>query len=273
MHLVTVVHDLDIHHMRIQAASVQKFLVPGITHWVIVNEPEPDLQKYHQLLDPYYTQHELKLIAHDWEPDCIGWVNQQFAKLEIANRINTDYVLLDAKNFFVKHTDLSPWKHTGSGIFLTAHDENIRDIWNYWLPLIKEYCDQQNCDVPDTVYQIETPFTINHKYITPELCKQFRSISQGKAYVSEFLWYSVILHKSGHVFKKNWPDKHCVFWPGSGVKKQFETLQQPHVVLSGIHRHWLETASKFNKAKVRKWLEKLELDVAPELWNNQESRQ
>ena len=108
MNLVTVTCLIDQPAMLVQAESIRKFLSP-CTHYVIVNEINPDLAKWRDLLQEYYTNHILILLRFtDYEGS--GWHTQQTYKLLVGEHIDDDYLVLDSKNFFIKHCQLTEWE-------------------------------------------------------------------------------------------------------------------------------------------------------------------
>ena len=91
MNLVTVACNRDFNQMLLQAESIQMHLDP-CTHWVIVNERNPDINFWQSALSPFYKNHELKLLfpgellfpgKHYYKG---GWNSQQTYKFWIFRK-------------------------------------------------------------------------------------------------------------------------------------------------------------------------------------------
>jgi Family of unknown function (DUF6492) len=108
--LVTVVHRADYPLLRLQARSLGRYLLPGLSDeiWVIANQglqrlsnwQEPLLQDYGSLADRVRFLDAVDVAAIP--PATTGWASQQILKLMVANLVTSDhYVVLDAKNHLV----------------------------------------------------------------------------------------------------------------------------------------------------------------------------
>ena len=119
--LVTITCNIERHLMILQAESVLNFCEP-CTHWVIVNEKNVDVHAWHDILKPYYKHHKLYVIPRRFlidNPECeklSGHATQQVLKMLVSRLVQKDYILLDAKNFFVQPFKLSTFdNYIGSG--------------------------------------------------------------------------------------------------------------------------------------------------------------
>lgn len=199
--------------MLLQAESISKFLSP-CTHYVIVNEPTPDMEFWCRWLSEYYTNHKLVLlerIPYDYHSllvnkrcneEFTGWVIQQLQKLLIAYHLNGDYLILDSKNFFIKQTDLSEWDNVlGNSMIKESHFDNYEQSYYRYRDLLK-------CENKQKSYGLVTPFKVEKKYITNN--EHFDFYTLGKILLednieydpSEFLFYSMLV-----------PDEHISFTP------------------------------------------------------------
>jgi hypothetical protein len=115
MDLVTVACQRDIQDLLLQAHTIDKFIDKPCRHWITVEDESLTPEEWHGLLAQYYTRHKLFLAfpkrpPNDdrfYEPFNLGWRNQQRLKLLTGRLSDSDRVMvLDAKNFFIRATDL-----------------------------------------------------------------------------------------------------------------------------------------------------------------------
>jgi hypothetical protein len=116
MELVTVTCDRDFNQMVLQSHSIDRFVISGmpITHWVIIESSNKSMQEWEDALSPFYQRHNLKLILGSSlikvDEEIYGYFRQQMLKFLIVNLVNDDtYLVLDSKNFFVRHCNLDKW--------------------------------------------------------------------------------------------------------------------------------------------------------------------
>jgi len=201
MHLVTVTCNRDFNQMLLQAESINKFLKPYSNHYVIVNEPNPDLNFWFEWLGHHYTNHKLHLlpsINHDYgnihlqKSSTNGWITQQLQKLLISYLINDDYVILDSKNFFIRETDMNKWEgaigSTNSGESTTYKSSG--DCYAEYLGVEKR----------DQLFYAYTPFVIRRKDIVDRKDIDFFNLANAVFYpeskgflTSEFTFYSYLV--------------------------------------------------------------------------------
>jgi len=133
--LVTITCNLERHLMILQAESLLNFCEP-CTHWVIVNEKDVDVHAWYDLLKPYYKYHKLYVIPRRFlidYPECeilLGHATQQVLKMIVSRLVQKDYILLDAKNFFVNPFKLSTFDdYIGSGYLekIIYDDQEVTD--------------------------------------------------------------------------------------------------------------------------------------------------
>jgi hypothetical protein len=168
--LVTVTCSAHAPAMLMQAHSIDKFITGQCTHLVIVEDNTYSLEKWKEMLSPFYTNHTLKLFhsrnilpAMDSNIE-FGWIRQQILKFAIAPYVESDnYIILDSKNFFIKKTDVELW-NLGEGCS-NCHCE-ITDVAHLkWMPWLHHVHMFTKLDIPDTFWPPETPFNVNTKTI------------------------------------------------------------------------------------------------------------
>lgn len=224
--LVTITCNKDKKHMQLQAESIQKFLDP-CTHWVVINEEDPDLAAWEEYLSPYYTNHVLLLIkrehllpkesdkANFWLNEVLkneisGYRLQNVLKLQIAQMIQKDYLTIDTKNFFVKSTSIDEWNKFIGGEFI----EFIGPVPDPFLKLfpfatgnntifeeaIISYAKRLGKETPKYYFSPKTPFKICYDALIPflndyHLCEYILFDLNGKLLVSpsEYAFYSLLV--------------------------------------------------------------------------------
>jgi hypothetical protein len=224
--LVTVTCNKDKRYMQLQAESIQKFLYP-CAHWVIINEDDVDIDAWEKFLSPFYDKHKLILLSreqlipnrHDHTSWCLhevlnhplsGYLLQNVLKLEIAKIIQTDYLVVDTKNFFIKPSHLDEWDNYIGSEFV----EFIDDVPESFLKLfpfatgnksifgeaIVSYAEQLNKEIPKYYFSPKTPFKICHDVLLPYLIDDqllqlilFNKDMQILASPSEFAFYSLLI--------------------------------------------------------------------------------
>lgn len=109
--VITCIRDLAL--LDLQAQSIEQYLEPGTTVYIIVNESDsaPWTTYFNRHIRHYYHKHNLVVMYKQefeavWAlrrtPISAGWEDQQILKLLIAERITEPYYLiLDSQNFLV----------------------------------------------------------------------------------------------------------------------------------------------------------------------------
>ena len=275
MTLVTVACFRDFHQILIQAESIGLFLEP-CTHYIIVNEEKVDLDFWYRWLSPYYKNHELKIIpriVYDYTSvyamlkhvnhTTFGWRSQQLQKLLISRIIDDDYLVLDAKTFFVRHGSISAWDNSlGSGPSYAINEQFINTNYAYSIALKKEIL----TIAPHSV----TPFKIiteplrryletanNHhnlyKFLfLPEIYPFKGSTSPS----SEFLFYCYIANDYfKEQDKRTVPNNHII-WDAIN-DSQFNKILSNQPLTLNIHRNFLNKCDVHMLENVNKYLSDL----------------
>jgi hypothetical protein len=226
MNLLTVTCNQDKQAMLLQAESISKYLEPT-RHYVVVNEPDADLRSWRELLSQYYTRHELVLMNYG-RYGGQGWHTQQCYKLMIGLDIDTDYLVLDSKNFFIKPTSLRQWDNIDG-------DNTTRLISDKpeFIPANLRYARYFEVEPFERVLSICTPFKIRHQVI-----KQWGRdtidwfAKQTDIVNSEFVLYSYMLQ--GH-YQTTQQKLHYSWWQGDTIPETITNIPDNIHVL-GIHR-------------------------------------
>lgn len=260
MDLVTVTCFDDRHQMLLQAESIQKFLEP-CTHWVIVNDPEIDQSFWETLLSPFYKKHELKLVFPNWNtfPHGTGHDKQQCYKFWISKFIDTNYLLLDSKNFFVKPSKLDEWAGVlGSGKWQIFEDT----LFHRWNPTFERYRSKLGINKITTQLAVQTPFLVDKDILNcfgnlDEFLLWFNS--QEDIPHSEFLYYSLIAEKNGFFENKPISNINIYFtlWKHESPNiTQFTEIidNTPTIKVVGLNKLYLSKLDAENLTKLREWL-------------------
>lgn len=281
MYLVTVTCDRDLNAILLQAESIHRFLEP-CTHWVIINEYNPDLSKWYKLLSPFYTNHTLKLLPRVYEPNedysnidpRWGWRLQQLQKLYISTLLDDDYLILDSHNFFIKPTDLEEFrKIIGSGTIQRLDDSKFNHSRHQ--RLIEKYTKILGIDKPEYVLCDFTPFTINL-----EILKNFKDFNNLYSYLipspyvntatettSEFVLYSMLIPNLTDNFKEevkwhslwNLPIKQNNILSDEEKRNLNKAMSNPNIKLLKIHSSVIDNISDADRNLLNNLLQNLPL--------------
>jgi hypothetical protein len=223
INLVTVTYNLEQHLSRLQAESLQNYVEP-LRHWIVVNEENVDVHAWYEYLKPYYKHHELHILPRrylcaDTRINTIrGWATQQLLKFLIGNIIKDDYILLDAKNFFIQRFDFSYFDNLiGSGFLEFFIEEGALETiepvefmarpmhTRNWKTTVEMYANRLNItEIPKYFLVPGTPFKVHHKLVSEriDMDRYFDDLlmytHEGEtkeiACPSEFLYYSLAVN-------------------------------------------------------------------------------
>lgn len=287
--LVTVTYNRERGQMRLQAASIQRFLRP-CRHWVIINEPNADLNIWRRYLEPYYTEHELVLVSLEdlsLGTEYPGRLRQQACKLLISKRIQQDYLCLDTKNFFVKPAGLIEWnRYMGNGK-LEFVDEPPQD-WALYQPYqmgqnlifrdtIRDYSLKLNVPEPRFYLQPSTPFRIDwaraRNMLDPSdpvgtLTKNL----QGETieHPSEFIFYSLhmmdLIEPGTNIILNYELVKFLTLWyfdwatESAKIKNLSDLIDTTNIKVFGIHSKLLDQCGPYEISCINQWLKRLNIN-------------
>jgi hypothetical protein len=234
--------------MILQAESIQKFLAP-CTHWVVINDQDADTKKWQKLLEPYYTNHTLKIWNPNWyNLNGAGWDKQQVYKFTVSQFLDDDYVILDSKNFFIQPCNINDWRDIlGCGF--------LQRVSTDWVTTSNSYAEIFKLAPLEKALSLQTPFVFKFDVVhNLDICK-FKDI---KVMPSEFMYYSYLVYHQLHKYRK--PQcRHKIFWP-SDYKKDWITeldriiVTNPKTLVMGFHRWFLGLLSTSELDLVNEWL-------------------
>ena len=276
MDIVTVTCNRDIRQTLIQAESIQKFVSP-CRHWVIVNQwqiTESHKQRWRNYLKPFYTKHKLVLYFPEdlTKPNKVyeyahrhseywGGFKYQFL---IAPEIQDDYLVLNAKNFFIKPSNIEDFRNiVGSSCVdwdyhrgVSRYPNEIK--WHEGVAEIEKYFGDP---APELLLSSQTPAVVNYKLLTEKI-KDFDKLNawydemiEKCAFhglkLSDWHFYSFVVRdlinkkiNDNIFYRVNWPafykdDFHNNFreW------KEFQN--HPKIKMTMFHKLWLSQCSDF----------------------------
>lgn len=278
--------------MLLQAESIHKFLEP-CCHWIIVNEKITDIEAWEEYLSPFYSRHELKIISQQQlfenKENIYGHFTQQVCKLEIANLIKDDYLILDSKNFFIKPSNVDEWdSYIGSGIieFVNEPPDDYLDYQPYkngndksWVNAIEQYNNMLDLKVkplyflkPITPFKIEYEVLKNSNILDDIFYKLLfidgRKINYG---ISEFILYSFLAYDKifpgqntiidSSLIKVNTISYFHFDWYIKEIKSIENFISKmvtPNTKVFGLHREFLIKCGPEQIKVINKYLETLE---------------
>lgn len=250
MDLVTVTSMKEHQQMILQAESLDKFVKP-CTHWVVINDIDPDLEFWSKNLSKYYTNHTLKLITfndHEHFSTYVhqgGYYSQQVFKLLISKYITGKYLIIDTKSFFVEETNLEDYEdQIGNG---QIHDY-AKDYRQNVLPsTIKMYARALNTLIDYKHLDCFCPFVVDTEILRSvnnldELLNWF--INLNSKHICEYLLYSTIFQKNKKIVKQKLKNRISsnYIWPGELFSSFSNEDFKKHRLL-GLHYEWLRTCS------------------------------
>jgi hypothetical protein len=286
MDLVTLTFKRDLRHTVLQAESIQKFVAP-CDHWIIVNEvgiSEKRKERWRKILQPFYTKHRLRL----WFPDDLQdpsnsefgnnnqksnyWLGPKY-HFEVAQFLPGDYVVLNAKNLFVKPINLETWKDiigSGSRTSMSIGDEPDIESWINGNKLFAEYLKTESRD--NLLLGCVTPQVVNKNLLINKLgdFKEFSKFwtecataaTNGRnLQLADWYFYSYLIPKEQVEKLPTHPSHFFLFWSKTieSRKKSFKQLlkmvdETESFKLTGFHRFFLRNLSAPDRILLNKWL-------------------
>lgn len=259
--LVTVTCTKDAVAMQRLAESIQKFVEP-CEHLVIIEDRQHDIRYWRNLLDKYYTNHNLVIKTyHEMISvrDRDGWSRQQAFKLLASLDCTDKYLILDSKDFFIKPTKLSDWDNfQGSNL--------IKDIGysmnNEFLKISLMYSLYFNKPLLEEVFNKTTPFVIDTKYIDKKkIVQQANDLLRIFDPCSEFIFYNYMAYDLISEFKPHRFTSHKVWHkdkPEVIIKK---AMEDPDAMVFAFHRTSIEQFTPEQKEIANDWIKSLGLST------------
>ena len=276
MYLATVTCNRDFQQMLLQAESIQKFVEP-CSHVIVINEDKPDLDFWYRWLGPYYKNHKLNIIprityhyptsflgtidgqSSSGDASSNGWRTQQLQKLLLAYEFEDDYLLLDAKNFFTKKTNINEWDNIiGSGAFLKIGDGNAFDnSCKIYSDLLEKPIDQWL--KPQTPFKVaREPFIRNCKRSELAYLLFYPEFKDSPA--TEGIFYSHFVKDEIDEFLKTYnPEdkKYLTIWMHSKpdiARLLFDISLSDKIKIAAVHRELLSKLDEKELEIINFWL-------------------
>lgn len=264
MDIVTIACTRDKHAVVLQAESIKLYVTTKITHWVILQDTETSHDEWHSLLQPFYQDHELKIIDNWVDCNLNGWNQQQILKFQASKFINNDsYLILDSKNLFIKKTDLSEFSLEGHRHYIDT--VMLQANFNAWYKYIQ---DNLNFNLPKISWVPQTPFTVK----TDTVNRLIASIDLEKFYIDFFKIYphdhpsEFLLYRFFSDPPKNIIDYQHIIWNRTFLR-QLNKID-PKTVCLGIHRQSLMGTTSRDKDVINLYKFLTDLKFSNYLINN-----
>lgn len=281
MKLATIVCRRDLKQMILQAESIKKFL-SSCEHILLVDSITDDYSDNERFwttaLSEYYTNHNLKIVYPKWSftnSETDGWVRQQSWKHLIAEYTEQDYLILDAKNFFIKPTSLEQW----TDYYCSHIPLNLAESLTRYVTISKMYSDYWQTTEYSIVPYMSTPQVFKYDIVVDhDLYTHMSNFLNMKIpnpnskmsgyFVSDFLWY---FYKSLRC-KENKEKWHEVL--NSKRKPYSKTLWGPYASLDymnilnsletdikvvGFHRFFINQLDSIQRQQINQWIKSYEL--------------
>jgi hypothetical protein len=285
MNLVTYTCSRDIRQMRLQAESIQQFLVTPCIHYVIVTDTgvtELRKKRWLKVLSPYYKKQQLRI----WFPEDLkniiiptdiqerrtfAYMLGQKYWLNMAKLTNTDFVLLVSKNFFIRPVLLSEWKNDiGPGMCLT--DKEWKDTYEYdprWKLANLAYAEYFKVEPLTKLLKCINPAVISINKLRKLDQQKFNNFwvsTIGKFYSADLIFYSYLLDPEDFDKILTNPPRRKFRVLSKGDFSNFEEelaliSNSRNIKVSGFDRRFLSmlTTEQFNK--VQDWIQGLGLNT------------
>lgn len=270
--LVVIAYELDYRMLILQAISVYRnFDYAQISDYIIINNGNcannDMLQKYFERVFPYIFFKKMKFInsadilSYEEYEKSSGQRTQQILKLRVSSIIDTEsYIILDAKNFFIRKSNLNLFIDVDDGKYFTTFSNNISE---YWIPYISNSFLEFNLQIDiNECYKMPTitPYVMNTKLVK-DLVSVLESNYDGNisrvfekyhGKVTEFFLYFAYLLKVNQVdflYKNSRPSCITFFaqYPSEyGVVDKYmkEIDENENIYLIGLHKNRLSQLSQ-----------------------------
>lgn len=265
--LLTVTAELDRAAALRQRQSLAIYIQEPLTHWIVINEQNPDLESWQRDLESFKGTHQLKILELDMaqyqfsvqalaKQNNWGWQRQQIIKLAAYQQIGADYLVLDSKNFCIRPTSLAQWQQqTASGF-----RENLEAKGNGWLNTVKAYTTFFGVEQNTRPWSMQTPYRFEYK-ILEDLHRQhpeiYREIWDLPVWPSEFLLYSAYLDLRQHRGNTQKPS-HWTVWSRNSYSDFLEIRDKiyakPEIKMAGLHRDFIKKLNTEQRVSVNQWL-------------------
>lgn len=258
MPIVSVFFESDIRLQVLQAMSIDRlFDLDGVTEYILIaNSDESGT-----LINDFTSLSRRSLSRELWgrirfatwqnyfdEKDKVGRYNQQVLKLAVSSDVDTeDYLVLDAKNHFVRKSDMSVFHANGTRL------SHLTPISPYWQRVLDPSFRALGLDpelAQGKMMPSITPYVMNTK-LTRDLINDLqdrsgaplpRALSESGG-ATEFLLYYAYLIKTGNrdLYSLGKLPVNTLFtiWPQEEkiIQAKIEECANGQVPLFGLHRN------------------------------------
>lgn len=264
INIVTLTYVRDLRQTVLQAESIQKYVSPCI-HYVIItsNFVSPSQKRrWYRILKPYYTRHKLVLLflgEQDYDSELPMSLNSNYYysfvyQFTVAEILDDDYLVLNAKNFFISPVNLEDYRGISGNMSLNyIKDERLSNIEG-----VKSFCEFLKKPLPETLLGSFTPVMVNRKTVIDTLgnFSDFKKMwsewsikgSLNKDYaISDWHFYSLLIGQDEILKQHENPNRTWYFgiWSNTVHEKGvFYTLKKiladDSIKVMGIHKHCLK---------------------------------
>ncbi len=274
---MTVGFRADIGLLRLQAASFDRFLVPGsFGRIVVINNEEKEEEfsaQFENSVRSFYGRYasQVQLISRATlsleYPGLFGWRRQQLLKWGYSRICKaTHYVIVDSKNFLIKSWKPLDMRNENGKFSMMRRrfDENLLPSYQFI-----------GCDAPEYVANIWTPFVFimdEIKNCIEDISIQHKSdpykLLADREKIFEFALYTANMLKRGNFVAEydiNAPTFMHGFWfnENENTDHILRSMESHTIKWSGIHRRF-RNANPDAITKISEYLAKIELISSPE---------
>lgn len=259
--IVTVTCSRDLPQVILQVHSINKFARVPVRHHIFIEDYDMSVNEWDVKLKPHYSRPNKLFLHYGLLPKDFlsgdGWVRQQILKLEAADIVNQDYLVLDSKNFLIKDTIFN--YTLNEGCYLRVPSDGIFPTLKPFIPFMQEYLKK---DLPNHYFIAHTPFRIikqNARKLLHEcnVRRMFKTASDQGIRPSEFMLYSVYSNPElinmdqtewDSTYNVNNINYHTWWWNEMIKSHEFEKIYTSTVDFLGIHKNvWAEKNEKLQQ--------------------------
>lgn len=258
MNLLTIACERDKEQLLLLAESVSLF-IDECTHYIVINEDNPNINEWENFLSPYYLKNELKLLTYDtssylpkWPggETHIGWHRHAILKILAYKDIKDDYLGLDCKHLFVQRTNPKDFSHyIGCNNF--SHYSNLEEKRKPTFEYYKEHFFGQH---PNFICHDQMPFLFKRSVLEqiPNLLKTVQWLADMPCMVLEPMFYSFLiideLEENPHIKGTN---RHLGFWRSNN---EFIITKPEKIKIIAFHRGFIKNLDEKEYKKINDYL-------------------
>lgn len=260
-------HETEINLLKLQAHSFKFIDINLINNIFVLFNDDISLNdnfttQFNAIINyyPKNVRHKVKLLFLrdlDLEFAYSDWFTQQLVKIEISKKVGTKYyIILDAKNHFIKHISKDTFfdKNNKPYIYFNDSGSIFNDYYSNCLNYFNVNCPNMDLNLGNLKIQTTTPFIFITKqclnllsHVESKENKTFKQFFiESKKYTEFYFYYSYLIYCNKHKKYHHTTAYHPVVTIGPQDPKtcSFNTwdnkkyyLNNENIYTFSLHRH------------------------------------